>query len=81
MKIEIYGNGNGEHLIAMLAWIELLGNIGHSASFKVNADGDGSCRWAFKFEDGEMQKKYDALRREFLKEYTKNHKDIERFDI
>lgn len=81
MKIDICGNGNGKHLMNMLAWIELLGNVGHSASFKVYADGDGNCRWKFKFEDEEQQKQFDALRKELCKEYINNHKDIEYFEI
>ena len=44
MKIEIKGKGQTKHLINMLAWIELLGSVGHSASFKVYADGDGATR-------------------------------------
>lgn len=81
MNIQICGHGNGKHLLNMLAWIELLGNVGHSASFRVYADGDGNCRWKFKFEDEEMQKKYDTLRKELCKEYINNHKDIEYFEL
>jgi len=81
MKIEICGNGNAKHLINMLAWIEMLGNIGHSADFKVFVDGDGNTRWKFKFEEEELQMAFDALRKELCKEYMSSHKDIENFRI
>jgi len=81
MKITICGNGNGKHLMNMLAWIELLGNIGHSASFKVYVDGDGNTRWGFKFEDQEIQEKYNKLKKELLKEHINTNKDIEYFNI
>ena len=81
MKIEICGNGQEEHLINMLAWIELLGNVGHSASFKVYADGDGSTRWTFKFEDEKQQEEFDELRKKLCQEYINNYKDIEYFEI
>jgi hypothetical protein len=81
MKIEIQGNGQTKHLVNMLAWIELLGNVGHSASFKVFADGDGATRWKFKFENEEEQKMFDNLRKELCKEYINNNKDIEYFEI
>jgi hypothetical protein len=81
MKIRIGGNGNRKDLLNMLAWIELLGNIGHSASFKVFADGDGSTRWKFKFKNKKEQEQFDILRKELLKEYNDNHKDIQCFNI
>lgn len=81
MKIEICGNGNIKHLFNMLAWIELLGNVGHSASFNVYADGDGNTRWKFKFENKETQEAFDKLRKELCKEYINTHKDIEYFEI
>ena len=34
----------------------MLGNVGHTASFKVFADGDGATQWEFKFKDIELQK-------------------------
>jgi hypothetical protein len=81
MKIEIKGDSNSKQLIKMLAWIELLGNVGHSASFKVFADGDGSTRWKFKFEDEEQQKEFDLLRKELCKVHIDGNKDIEYFSI
>lgn len=81
MKIDIQGNGNEKQLINMLAWIELLGNVGHSASFKVFADGDGAMRWKFKFEDEEQQEQFKALRKELCKEYINNNIDIKSFEI
>lgn len=81
MKINILGNGNNKQLIKMIAWIELLGNVGHSASFNVFADGDSNTRWKFKFEDEEQQKEFDALRKELCKEYINTHKDIEHFSV
>jgi hypothetical protein len=81
MKIDIKGNGNTKQLINMLAWIELLGNVGHSADFKVFADGDGSTRWKFKFENEEQQKEFDALRKDLCKEYINTNIDIEHFSI
>lgn len=81
MKIEIKGKGEVQGLVQMLAWIELLGNVGHSADFKVFCDGDGKSRWIFKFEDEETQLKYDQIRKEMLKENLNTHKDIEKFSI
>jgi hypothetical protein len=81
MKITICGNGNGKHLMNMLAWIELLGNVGHSASFKVYADGDGNTRWKFKMENEEQQELYDQLRKKLLQEHINTNKDIEYFEI
>jgi hypothetical protein len=81
MKIDIQGKGNSKQLINMLAWIELLGNVGHSADFKVFSDGDGNTRWKFKFEDKELQKQFDTLRKKLCSEYINNNKDIEYFEI
>jgi hypothetical protein len=81
MKVTICGNGNGKDLMKMLAWIELLGNVGHSASFKVYADGDGNTRWKFKMENEEQQELYDQLRKKLLRENINTNKDIEYFDI
>ncbi len=81
MKIEICGKGCTKQLVKMLAWIELLGNVGHTSSFKVITDGDGHTRWKFKFEDEELQERFDELRKELCKEYIGNHKDIEYFEI
>lgn len=81
MKIDICGSGNGKELLKMLAWIELLGNVGHSASFKVFADGDGATRWKFRFEDKEAQEKYDELRKKMLQENINTYKDIEYFEL
>jgi len=81
MKIDIQGNGKWKQLINMLAWIELLGNVGHSVSFKVYADGDGITRWKFKFEDEEMQEEYDNLRKELCKEHINTYEDIKYFEI
>jgi hypothetical protein len=81
MKIDIKGGGNLKHFFNMLAWIELLGSVGHSADFKVFVDGDGNSRWKFKFENEEEQKLYNTLRKELCEEYINNHKDIEWFGI
>ena len=81
MVIDIQGKGQTNHFLSMLAWIELLGGVGHSASFQVIADGDGSTRWKFKFKDANQQNKYDALKKTLLKENINSHKDIEFFEI
>lgn len=80
MKIEIKGKGQTKHLINMLAWIELLGSVGHSASFKVYADGDGATRWRFSFEDEELQEQYKKIKKELLQNINHNE-DIEYFEI
>lgn len=80
-KITINGNGNANHLMNMLAWIELLGNVGHSADFKVFVDGDGNSRWKFKFDEPEDQKAFDELRKKLLREFLNKHADIDRFVI
>jgi len=81
MKIEIKGTGCKKELLEMLAWIELLGNVGHSASFKVYADGDGGSRWKFEFEDEEQQIQHKKLRQKLCNEYINTQKDIEYFEI
>jgi hypothetical protein len=73
--------GDPTQLIKILAWVEFLGDIGHSTSFKVWADGDGSCRYKFSFEDKEIQKTYDSIIKDMNKEYSDNHKDIESFGL
>jgi len=81
VKIELMGNGNFDNLVCMLAYIEFLGNVGHSTSFKVFIDGDGSTRWGFRFEDDEIQNSYLRIRREISKLYNENRKDIEKFNL
>ena len=81
MKLTIMGKGRGSNILVMLAWIELLGNIGHSASFKVFADGDGNTRFGFLFEDNKQQTEFDKLKKELLKYYKKTGKDIESIEI
>ena len=82
MKIDIKGSGRTKHLINMLAWIELLGDIGHSTSFKVYVDGDGCSRWKFKFENEEEQKQFNILKQQLCDEHINNDgHDIEFFEI
>lgn len=52
-----------KEFVRMLAWMEYCGNVGHCTSFLVGLDGDGNARPKFKFENEEMQKKYEDIRR------------------
>lgn len=81
MDIKILGNGNPNHLINMLAWIEVLGSVGHSANFKVIVDGDGHCRWRFNFEDSALQKEYEILKGELVEHYINSDTDMECFEL
>lgn len=81
MNLKIEGKGCTKQFIKMLAWIELLGNVGHTANFKVIADGDGGTRWKFIFEDEEIQEKYNDMRKQMLRDNIDTHKDIEYFEI
>ena len=78
-KINIEGSGNTQELLRMLAWIEVLGNIGHSTDFKVFVDGDGSARWKFKFENKNEQEEFDNLRKQLIQETLTS--DIDGFSI
>lgn len=52
--LKIEAEGDEENLIRLaqiLKYIESLGNIGHTTSFKVWVDGDGAARLRFKFPD------------------------------
>lgn len=79
MKIEIIADDkNTEEFINMLAWIELCGDLGHTCEyFQVGVDGDESGRLKFKFADENQQKEYDEIRKEMLKIYEKENKDLE----
>lgn len=79
MKIEIIADQNNEkEFINMMAWIELCGNIGHTCQyFEVGVDGDGSGKLQFKFDNSNQQKEFDDLKKEMLKLYDKNGKDLE----
>lgn len=73
-------SGNPQHideLEKMLAYIQRLGNIGHSTSFRVNVDGDGFFRVECTDEKG------TKLSKKWLDEITSpnNDKDIECFDF
>lgn len=81
LTLTIGGTGKTQHFMEMLAWIELLGKVGHSTSFKVYIDGDGSSRWQFQFEDKEEQKKFMEIQRELCKQQINEEKDIEYFEI
>lgn len=81
LNLTIKGNGNGKHLLNMLAWIELLGNVGHSADFKVYVDGDGNSRWKFQFDNQEFQEQFNNLRKELCKEFINHNVDIDKFSI
>jgi hypothetical protein len=76
MHIKIDGHGEKKELLHMLAWIEYLGNVGHSTFFRVFVDGDGATRWKFKFDDTEQQKDFDEIRKAY-----RGTDDIERFAI
>jgi hydroxymethylpyrimidine pyrophosphatase-like HAD family hydrolase len=76
LRINLNGSGNLKQLFSMLAWIEALGNKGHSTDFTVSVDGDGNSRWVFKFENKEIQKLFDTLRKELS-----SQDDIKRFSI
>lgn len=79
MKIEISANDSNKYeFMNMLAWIELCGNIGHTCQyFQVGVDGDGSGKMNFKFDDKDLQKDYDELKKEMLNIYQKENKDLE----
>lgn len=79
MKIEIKGTYRYGFL-PMLAWIELLGEVGHTANFKVIADGDGVSRLKFKFEDKFMQDDFNKLRKNLLKNINEQN-DVKLFEI
>jgi hypothetical protein len=81
MDIKIEGKGCTKQLIKMLAWIQLLGSVGHTANFKVIVDGDGCTRWKFKFEDKELQELFDKYKSEMLENNINTHKDIKYFEL
>jgi hypothetical protein len=81
MKINVNGTGNSSKFIEMLAWIEVLGGVGHSTSFKVFADGDGACRYKFEFETEENNKLYKELKKALVEKHINPNKDIEFFEI
>lgn len=81
MIVKIKGRGNEVSLIRMLAWIELCGNIGHSADLKVMIDRDGITQFKFEFQDKEMQKAYEECKKNLLEYHNKEHKDLERIDL
>lgn len=73
--------GNVDAMLKMLAWMETLGGVGHSSSFKVYVDGDGSSRWRFKFQDRETQRRFEELKKQCVEDHINTEKDIESFEI
>ena len=80
-NIKIKGNGCLKNFVKMLAWIELCGNVGHSASFKVFCDGDGATRYRFDFDDEAMRALYSLQKDILMGENINPHKDIKDFEI
>lgn len=75
--------GLPEHLDmfeAIMAYIEMLGQMGHSASFKIGVDGDGRARLQFvrletSKEKGKDLDKSDQVK-ELLAKYIDDNHDI-----
>lgn len=63
LKVSFKEERQMREFMKMLAWMEYCGNIGHYTDFLVGLDGDGTARPKFKFEDEEVQKQFEDLRR------------------
>ena len=81
VKIASHSMGNLNVLMNIFAWIEYLGKIGHSASFKVSVDGDGAGRVRFEFDDKNIQATYDKIMADISQQNKNERKDIESFSL
>jgi hypothetical protein len=81
MKIVTYGKGNENEFLKMLAWIEVLGSVGHSASFNVFCDGDGSTRLKFDLVDDVAKEKFKILKKNLINEHINTYKDVKSFGL
>jgi hypothetical protein len=67
-----------ENIEKMLGYMQWLGDVGHSTSFKVYVDGDGAFRLNMK-SDGKPL--YTLMRTPEMKEFFKNNDDIDEFNF
>jgi hypothetical protein len=67
-----------ENIEKMLGYMQWLGCVGHSTSFKVHVDGDGAFRLDMK-SDGKPL--YELMKTPEMKEFFKNHDDIDDFNF
>lgn len=81
LKIYMRNSYQEETLMRMLAWMEWCGNIGHSTSFRVIFDGDGTAKIHCNFETEEQQNKYNSIRKEIRDSYNGGHKEPEYFEF
>ena len=84
MKVEITMRNSyqEENLMRMLAWMEWCGNVGHSTSFQVIFDGDGTAKIHCNFETVELQEKYSRIRQEIRDKYNNGSgRDPEYFEF
>lgn len=83
MKLDLYmyNAAQEEKLLKMLAWMEWCGNIGHSTSFRVIFDGDGTAKIHCNFENEELQNKYNAIRKEIRDNYNNRNMEPEYFEF
>lgn len=77
-NLKISGADTG--FIKMLAWIQVLGEWGHSAGFEVGCDGDGNARYKFSFDSEEENLAFKEAKR-FVAEQYKTSGDIKSFII
>lgn len=81
IKISMRNSFQEENFMKMLAWMEWCGNIGHSTSFRVIFDGDGTAKIRCDFETEEMQEKYNAIKEEVRHKYNNNGYEFKYFEF
>ena len=77
----MFNKAQEHNFLKMLAWMEWCGNIGHSTSFRVIFDGDGTAKIHCNFEDEELQDKYNVIRKEIRDNYNSGHKEPDCFEF
>lgn len=81
IKIRMRNSCQEDKFIAMLALMEICGDIGHSTSFRVIFDGDGTAEINCIFHNEELQNKYNVIKKELIANFDRGKKDPEFFEF